>query len=241
MALGFLAGLFWVRYDARQRGANAALAMDLVFYLILGGVLGSRILYVLIEVPDAFFDNPLIFFQLWQGGLVFYGGLIGALVALLFFVIKHKVPFRLYADMCAPAVALGQAFGRIGCVLAGCCYGKELDHTTWYSIIFPDHVNSFAPAGVALYPTQLMEASGMLLIFSLLLLVRRKQRFTGQMLATYLMLYAALRSTIEIFRGDLERGFVIEPWLSTSQFISLLVFAVGAGIYLKYWPKGKRS
>lgn len=240
MALAFLLGLFWVKYDARKRNADVALALDLVFYIILGGVLGSRILYVAISERDAFLQNPLIFFQLWQGGLVFYGGFVGAVFAVLWFVWKRKISFRLYTDIVVPALVLGQSIGRIGCFLAGCCYGKEVGHEAWYAVIFPDHVNSFAPTGIPLYPTQLMESLGMLLLFCILMLVRRKQRFQGQMLASYMMLYAVLRSTIELFRGDVVRGFVIEPWLSTSQFISILVFAVGAGLYLKYWPRGQR-
>lgn len=240
MALAFLLGLYWVKYDAKKRNADVALALDLVFYIILGGVLGSRILYVAISERAAFMQNPLIFFQLWQGGLVFYGGFIGAVLTVLWFVWKRKLSFRLYTDIVVPALVLGQSLGRIGCFFAGCCYGKEVGHDAWYAIVFPEGANSFAPAGVALYPTQLMESLGMLLIFCILMLLRRKQRFQGQMLASYMMLYAVLRSTIELFRGDVVRGFVIEPWLSTSQFISVLVFAVGCGLYVKYWPRGQR-
>jgi phosphatidylglycerol---prolipoprotein diacylglyceryl transferase len=179
-------------------------------------------------------------FKIWRGGLVFYGGLISALIVAGWYMRRNKMPVLITLDIFAPAIAIGHAIGRIGCFLAGCCHGRVADHSAWYTLIFPTNASSFAPAGVALYPTQLMEVFGETLIFLTLFVLRRYKRFDGQIIAVYAMLYAILRSCIEVFRGDIERGFVIEPWLSTSQFVSLFVFTIGLGMYLKLSSRQKK-
>jgi phosphatidylglycerol:prolipoprotein diacylglycerol transferase len=241
VALAFLAALFWVRRESRIRGLEAGKALDLSFYIILSAILGSRLFHVLISERARFFDNPLMFFRIWEGGLVFYGGLIACLLVSVWYFRRHKLPFWTYADVFSPAISLGHAIGRLGCFMAGCCYGKPLASKTWYSVTFPERLHSFAPVGIPLYPTQLMESAGEFLIFGLLLLVRSKKKFEGQLLGTYLLAYAVLRFFVEYFRGDVVRGFVIEPWLSTSQLISIIIFIVGLSIYVIQWHKNKHS
>jgi phosphatidylglycerol:prolipoprotein diacylglycerol transferase len=185
-----------------------------------------------------FLENPLMIFKIWEGGLVFFGGLIAGMIVGIWYVRRHKMPVLLMCDVFAPAIAIGHAIGRVGCFLAGCCYGRVVDHPAWYSIIFPTNPRSFAPTGIALYPTQLMEVVGELVIFSILIVQRRFKRFDGQIMATYLILYSILRSFNEYYRGDADRGFVIEPWLSTSQFVSIILFIAGLTLYFKFWRKG---
>jgi len=232
VACAFLMAIFWVGYDAKRSGLDAKKATDLVFYIILSGILGSRIVYIVITEWEPFLANPIIFFKLWEGGLVWYGGLIAALIVAVFYVRHYKLPVLPYIDCFAPAVALGHALGRIGCVLAGCCFGKPIGHDAWYAMIFPADVGSFAPPNVPLYPTQLMEAGAEILIFILLLIVRHYKKFSGQVIASYLMLYGVARFVIEFFRGDMDRGFVIPDLISVSQFVSILMIFAGCVLYI---------
>lgn len=241
VALGFVMGIIWVHYESRRLGQDPAKALDLVFYILIAAIVGSRVFHIAISERNEFLANPIMFFKVWRGGLVFYGGLICSIAVAWWYTRRHRMPFLLTCDIFAPAISLGHAMGRIGCFLAGCCYGRAVDDHPWYAITFPSNPDSFAPGSVALYPTQLMEVSGEAVIFLLLLVVRRFRRFDGQLMATYLMLYAVLRYANEFFRGDMQRGFIIEPWMSTSQFISVLMFIVGAFMYFKLWPRGKAA
>jgi phosphatidylglycerol:prolipoprotein diacylglycerol transferase len=232
VALGFVAGMLWVRYDSKRNGQDPGRAMDLVFYVILAAIVGSRILHVAVSDRERFLANPLMILRVWEGGLVFYGGLIAAVAVSLWYIRRHRMPLMLTCDIFSPAIALGHAIGRVGCFLAGCCFGRVAGDGAWYTVIFPASQHGFAPAGVPLYPTQLMEATGEFVNFCILLLIGRHKRFDGQVFAAYLMIYALIRAFGEYFRGDYERGFVIEPWLSTSGFISIFIFAAGLAIYL---------
>ncbi|HPQ81434.1 MAG TPA: prolipoprotein diacylglyceryl transferase [bacterium] len=237
VALGFVAAILWVTFESRRLGQNPSKAMDLIFAVIVAGIVGSRILHVAIAERGRFSSDPLMIFRIWEGGLVFYGGLIAALFVAVWFIRRNRMPLLLTMDIFAPAIAIGHAIGRIGCFLAGCCYGRVVDHPAWYSVVFPAGTKSFAPTGVPLYPTQLMESAGEFTIFLVLVFLSRFKRFNGQIITTYLMLYAVLRGVNEIFRGDSERGFLIPDLLSTSQFISIIMFAAGAAIYVWNWRK----
>ncbi len=230
-ALGFLAALLWVRYDSPRAGLPLAPMLDLFFYCLIAGTVGSRLLYVIVEEPQLFL-TPLEVFKIWKGGLVFYGGLIGALAAGVWFCRRKKLPFWKAADVCAVSLSLGHVFGRIGCFFAGCCYGRQCDTTAWYAVVFPEFEHSIAPPGVPLYPTQLMEALGNLLVFVALVGFRKKKSFDGQVLLLYAILYAFMRGSIEFFRGDESRGYVVEGVLSTSQFISILAIGVALGLWI---------
>lgn len=238
VALAFVAGLLWVIYASRRAGIDSKQAVDLVFWIILAAILGSRILHVAVSERDRFLANPLMFFKIWEGGLVFYGGLIAAAVVAIWYMRRHRMPLLLTCDVFAPGIALGHAVGRIGCFLAGCCFGRVCSKAAWYTVSFPHDPHTFAPPGVPLYPTQLFESGGELINFAILLVIRRFKRFDGQIFASYLMIYSIIRIVGEQFRGDVERGFLIEPWLSTSTFISLLMFAFGAFLYAKFWRGG---
>lgn len=241
VALGFVFAIVWVYFESRRLRQDPAKALDLIFYILIAAIIGSRIFHIAISQRGEFLENPLIVLKVWRGGLMFYGGLICSVAVSVWFIRRHRMPFLLTFDIFAPAIALGHAIGRIGCFLAGCCYGSVCHDHPWYAIVFPPNPNSFAPGGVPLYPTQLMESAGEFIIFSALVILRRFKRFDGQIMATYLMLYAVLRYINEFFRGDYQRGFVIEPWVSTSQFISILIFIAGAVMYAKLRSREKRS
>ncbi len=232
IAIGFLAAtLLTVRF-AKEEGIEAEVIYDLAFWIILGAVLGARTLYVLIEY-EHYLSHPLEIIQVWKGGLVFFGGLIGGGTAALIFFRKYRLnPWRM-GDMLAPSIALGHSFGRIGCLMAGCCYGAQCD-LPW-AVTFTDS-HSLAPLGMPLHPTQIYSALMNFSIFGLLLLLRRRTLFAGQIFLVYLLLYSVGRFIVEIFRGD-ERGFFPGGFLSTSQGISIVVFVVAATVLYRMYQR----
>ena len=229
IATAFLSGIFLASWAAKKEGIDPQKIMDLAFYILVAAIVGSRLLFVLINIRD-YAENPLGVFKIWQGGLVFYGGLLGAIPVSIYYLRKNHLPVWPVADIVAPALALGEIFGRWGCFFAGCCYGKP-SGVPW-SVAFTDP-DSLAPLHVHLHPTQLYSSVAALIIFLLLLYVRKIKRFHGQVFWSYLLLYSLARFVIEFFRGD-ERGFVWEGTLSTSQFIGIFIFAASiAMLYIK--------
>lgn len=226
VASGFVAGIIWVIYETRRLNLKTGKALDLIFYIIIASIVGSRILYLIVMDPTRLLKEPWSIFMVWEGGLVFYGGLILAVIVSLIFFIKNKMPIPSYLDVFAPAISLGHMFGRIGCFMAGCCHGLP-SGGAWYGVVFPDDPRSFAPAGVALYPTQLIESITNLFIFLILFVFRKYKRFEGQVFALYMVLYSILRFSIEMIRGDTDRGYIIEGVLSTGQGVSLGLFVAG--------------
>ncbi|MCP5467812.1 MAG: prolipoprotein diacylglyceryl transferase [Deltaproteobacteria bacterium] len=241
MAVGFLVGLSWVRFQSKRINLSPDKMTDFAFLMMFSGVAGARIASVVIE-GNGSWKNPLAYFRVWEGGLVFYGGLIAGLLVAFYYCYKKKISFLKISDLFMPAVAIGLGIGRIGCLMAGCCHGKVCPTDAWYGIIYPEGVGSQAsPLGVPLYPTPIMEAVSLLFIFIFLAWYSQRKKFDGQILSLYLMIYAIVRSYIELFRGDVERKFVPGTPISTSQMISIILFVVGLGIYFKYRKQGRQS
>ena len=227
IAIGLVMALFVSEKRAEKRGLNDN---DMIFHLflgaIIGGALGTRILYYLVSIPEILKDPSI----LWNfsNGYVVYGGIIGGILVCMICCKMKKVNFLTYFDLIMPQVALAQGFGRIGCFFAGCCYGRET--TSRFSIEYWN--SNLAPNGVKLIPTQLMSSAGDFVIFALLLLFARKNTTKGRVGALYLILYSIGRFIIEMFRDD-YRGSV--GVLSTSQFISIGMFIIG--IVLFSWKR----
>lgn len=201
------------------------LAGDLIFILFVSGLFGARLTYVMLNWAS-FRTDILSVFKIWEGGLVFYGGFLAALGATWVFAQKKSIPFLKLTDLVAPALALGHAIGRLGCFMAGCCYGKP-SILPW-SVTFR-HPESLAPLGIPLHPTQTYEALGNLILFGILFLLLAKKWKTGTTTSAYLIGYGVMRFFLEFFRGD-ERGFF---WaLSTSQWFAFA--AVFAGLFLLF-------
>jgi phosphatidylglycerol:prolipoprotein diacylglycerol transferase len=223
IAVGFLVGLTFAVQQAKKEDISSDKIIDLGFYILLAAIIGSRLLFILINL-GYYIKNPMDIFKIWQGGLVFYGGLMLALPAAILYVKKNGMGVWKTADIFAPSIAIAHVFGRLGCFSAGCCYGKTAAALPW-AIIFTNP-GCLAPTNVPLHPTQLYEAAGEFFNFLILLTLRRYKSFNGQVFITYILLYSVLRFIVEFFRGDVERGF-ISHYLSVSQGISILMFLVG--------------
>ncbi|MDO8527477.1 MAG: prolipoprotein diacylglyceryl transferase [Deltaproteobacteria bacterium] len=232
VAFGFIFGTLFIQRAAKREGVDPVKALDLIFYILIAAILGSRILYVWTAEREQFFQNPLILFKIWEGGLVFYGGFIASVLVGIWYVKKHQLSLWKVFDLFSPAVALGHAIGRLGCYFSGCCYGRPLLQETWYSIVFPPNPGSLAPPGIPLSPTQLIDSGGEFVIFLALAWLLKHKKFDGQIFSLYLIGYAVLRFVNEMLRGDVERGFVFQTEISTSQFIAMILFAIGVALYI---------
>lgn len=228
VATGFLTGIWWMARLAKQEGIDAQAAMDTAFWIVVAAIIGSRAAYVLIN-GRYFLGHPLEVFYIWSGGLVFYGGMIGAVAAGWYFVRRYKLEFNRFADAAAPGVALGHAIGRLGCLAAGCCYGVPTQ-VPW-AVTFTD-AKSIAPTGVPLHPTQLYDAANEFVIFLILMALWPRRAFKGQIWWTWVALYAVGRSIVEMYRGDPRGGF-FGGALSTSQTVAVAVVALSAYFYLQ--------
>ncbi|HXX33409.1 MAG TPA: prolipoprotein diacylglyceryl transferase [Thermodesulfobacteriota bacterium] len=233
LVVGFCVAVILFALKIRKSDINLPLgnAADLFFYTVLSGFLGSRILFILINF-DVYREHPLQMFKIWEGGLVFYGGLIPAAMVAFGYLRWHRLPVWKLADLISPLIALGLSFGRIGCFFAGCCYGRETS-LPW-AVVFKDP-DSLARLNVPLHPTQLYDAVNGLAIFFFLSWMSKRKTFDGQIFWLFVFLYSITRFFIEIFRGD-QRGFLFGDLLSTSQGIGILL-AISALFMLFYMRK----
>lgn len=216
LALAFLVGIYLAGRAARRVGETQEHVTDLSFWIIVAAVIGSRLFHVLVFWSELQPPRLLSAFKIWEGGLVYYGGFIGAVTASVLFCRLKKIDFWQMADIITPSIALGLMFGRIGCTLVGCCYGKACPADYPLAIVFPPE--TIGVAGVPLYPTQLLEAAGCLAIALFLwFYLQYHRRFRGQLLLVFIVLYSALRFTLEFWRDD-PRGFA-----------DLFTFAAAAG------------
>ncbi len=202
VATGFLTALWTAAIRARGIGVGQEVIMDLGIWLIVAGIVGARTFYVIGYWED-FRSNPLEIVRVDHGGLVFYCGFIFAVLASILFVRRKKLDFWKLADVCAPSIALGHVFGRLGCFMNGCCYGKVCS-LPW-AVRFPfDHETH----GMPVHPTQIYESIGNFLLFSALWFFYPRRRYDGQVFWWYVLLYALLRFTVEFFRGDYTEYFI---------------------------------
>jgi len=220
VALGVLAGVLFVRREARREGFDPERVTDLIFWTLLVGLICSRLVFVLLHWTE-YRAEPLRALKFWEGGLVFYGGIVPGILLGIALMRRWGFPLWRTLDLAAPALALGHAIGRLGCFSAGCCYGKPT-RLPW-GVTFGDP-RSLAPLGVKLHPTQLYSSFGLFCLFFLLLWLRRRRAFGGQVFFTYMALYSAFRFGLEFLRGD-PRTMLF--WgLSHNQGVMALLFGL---------------
>lgn len=229
LALAFVAATLWVRHECGRRGIAKETAIDLVLAAAIGGIVGARLAYVAAHFKY-FLAQPLQIVKIDQGGLVFYGGLAGGALLVLAVVKLKRLPVPSIADAAAPAVALGSAVGRIGCLLNGCCYGKET--SSWFGITFPE------PLGGPRLPAQVVDGLYNLGIFLVLASVGHRFKVkTGFIFWLYAALYAVLRFGIEFMRENA----VLIGGLSGAQIISAGFFVLAVGMLLAFYRQPLES
>ena len=222
MACAFLAGLWTATRRAQLVNVHGDIIADVTLWLMSGGIIGARIAYVTTYWKQEFADQPFReVFMIQHGGLVYYGGLIGAALAGIIYLAWKKLPVWKIADILAPSIALGSVFGRIGCLLNGCCYGRACD-LPW-AIHFPaDHETH----GIGVHPTEIYDALLNLILYVFLAWLFRRKKFAGQIFATDLIVYAIFRSIAEYFRGDYPTDHV-HAGLTSAQLVSVPIFVTG--------------
>jgi phosphatidylglycerol---prolipoprotein diacylglyceryl transferase len=231
LAAAYLLGLKLAMVRAKTRGLDPNRALDLGIAIIVSALIGAKLLLVIVEF-DHYRQNPAEILSILRAGGVFYGGLIAAVAVAFWYMRRHRMPLWTTCDVFAPGIALGHAVGRLGCLAAGCCYGRPTD-VPW-AITFTNPAaaaNVGTPLGVPLHPTQIYESAAELLILLFLLATEKRGRsFEGRTFWSYMLLYGISRFVIEFFRGD-ERGMVFSN-ISTSQFISLLIVPLAVAMLL---------
>lgn len=229
IAAGIIAGMWYLVVVGRKEvGLSFDQANTLFLLIFLAALFGGK-LFLFFEDPSRYMADTS---QLLSGrGFVFYGSFLLAIPTMWWFFKRHNLPVYQMLDIMAVTTCLVHMFGRLGCFLAGCCYGVPTD--LWIGIAFTDPVCYAEPLNTPLVPTQLFEAFYILAVMLFLLVLKKRRRFYGQMFLSYLFLYGIGRFVLEYFRADEGRGFIIEHYVSHSQFIALGVVAVVALIYYR--------
>lgn len=226
VALGFLAGIWTAARRAPFQGLAPERVVDLGPWLIVGALIGARTLYVLSYWEEEFRQAPWWeVFMFRKGGLVFYGGFIGSVLACLLYTRAKRLPLWKVADVMAPSVALGHAFGRLGCLMNGCCYGRACD-LPW-AIRYPSGHETYP---LPVHPTQIYDSLLNLALYAGLAWFYRHRKHEGQVFAAYLVGYAILRFAVEFFRGDYAVRY-LGGWATPAQLLSLLILAVGLALW----------
>ena len=231
LAASYLLGLRLAMWRAKKWGLDPNRVLDLGIYIIIAALVGAKLLLLVVDFDQ--FKDPRELLNLARLGGVFYGGLLLAVIVAFWYIARHRMPFWTTCDVFAPGIALGHVTGRLGCLAAGCCYGKPTD-VPW-GIVFTNPLaaaNVGTPLGIPLHPTQLYEAGAALVIVTLLLVTERRGRpFAGRTFWSYMFLYAVSRYIIEMYRGD-PRGTVFGMF-STSQFISVVLGPLS--LFMLFW------
>jgi phosphatidylglycerol:prolipoprotein diacylglycerol transferase len=233
LTLGFFLALALAMNLARRDGVSPEAISDLAVTLLIAGIVGSKVLMIIVDlVGGASFRQILDPGYLRAGGAV-HGGIIAGTLAFYWRVKRLKLPLALTLDCLTPAVALGQAIGRLGCFAAGCCYGTSCDAPWAVTFTSPDAATlSGTPLFLALHPVQLYTFLANMIVLGLLLGVRRHRRFMGQVSACYFILEGIGRMVTEIWRADLDRGVWLGiSWLSTGRLTAFLFVLFGAGLW----------
>lgn len=238
VAAGFVAGLWYAYWQAPRAGLDRRKVWNLGIYGILVALAVSK-LWLIFSNLEYYLAYPRSIFSAatLESGGVFYGGVIGGLAWVALYTHFQKMPLLSVLDISAAGVALGHGIGRLGCFAAGCCYGKPTSMP--WGVTFTSHVAARlagTPLHVALHPTQLYESGAEFLNFLLLIWLGARQRFSGQLIGAYFILYGIERGTIEFFRGDPGRTLMFHGAVSLMQFVSLGLISTGALL----WWRGLR-
>jgi phosphatidylglycerol:prolipoprotein diacylglycerol transferase len=232
VAFGFVAGLWTASRRSPRYGLKPEQVADAGPWMILGALLGARGLYVATYWKESFAGQPWKeIFMVQHGGLIFYGGFIGACAALMIYCRLRRVPIWRLADALAPSIALGYVFGRLGCLMNGCCYGRQCDlpwAITYPRGVIPGQSELTAPV----HPTQIYDSLLNLALYLFLAWLYRRRKFDGQVFAAYMICYAFIRSVVERFRGDYTSDHIYGGFLTPAQLVSVGILTAGIILFI---------
>jgi phosphatidylglycerol:prolipoprotein diacylglycerol transferase len=226
LVLAFFVSAYLCSSQARKEKLDSEQIFNLFFYVFIFGIIGSRLFYVLINARF-YLRHPLEIIMLQHGGMAWFGGFFFGAATAILFIKQHKMELLKTLDLLAPFIALGQAIGRIGCLLNGCCFGRETDFGLYFKVF--DQI---------LIPTQLYSSLLLLLIFIILRFKQDRKHLLGQILCSYLFLYSLKRFFIEFLRNDSPRIFF---GLTFFQILCLVVFFISLAITSKLLLAGKKQ
>lgn len=228
VAAGFWLGAWTSARRAPKAGISPDTVWDLLWVLIVAGIVGARALYVATYWDRDFKNEPWSeIFMVHHGGLVFHGGFVLAVIAGFAWCARHRLPGWTLSDILVPGVALGHALGRVGCLMNGCCYGRRCE-LPW-AIHFP---KSHETLGLPVHPTQIYEAGLCAALSGFLAWWFPRRRFEGQVFALYLMIYAVVRSGVEFYRGDYPPAALRLGFITPAHWVSVGLFLLGMGVYV---------
>ena len=248
VAGGFLAGLWTASRRSVFDGLDGKAVSDLGVWIIVGALIGARVLYVVTEWAEYSDKSFLEWIDFRSGGLVFYGGFIGgATSVILYILIKGSQPLWKIADALAPSIPLGHALGRLGCLMYGCCFGSICDHSWAVQFPFGSHahnihnslglLSSEATHSLHVHPSQIYSAFLNFSLYCGLAWLYRRKRFDGQVFGLYLISYSIIRFNVEFFRGDYQLEQMWFGWIKPGQQLSLILLPVGLVLLIFLWRR----
>jgi len=236
--VGILSATFYGYWLAKREGADPVVILDFGIISIIASVIGARVFHILVENPSYYWEKPIRIFYFWQGGFVSIGAFVFVIAAMIIYLHIRRLDAWRYLDIAAVILPVAIFFVRLGCLLAGCCYGKPTDF--FIHLIFTDKSSAagiYHP-GVSLHATQPYFMLNALIMGVLLFLVYRYRKFRGQALSVFFIYYGVSRFFIEFLRGDEDRGLFFGGRLSTGQIAMIVSFCAGVVIYILQRKKG---
>lgn len=226
----FLLCNWLLKKEAVHAGLDPQKVSDAAIGGLLFGLLGAKLMLILVDLPDYLADPRALLGTLRSAGVI-YGGQIGGALGAFYMIRRRKLPLWTSIDLMTPFLALGIGLGRLSCLMAGCCYGIPYDGPL--ALVFPEHPYCDAPSGLGLFPIQVVSLVNGVGLFFFLRFVLRRRRFGGQVFALFMITYGLTRGTIEFFRSDSVRGLWFGDMISTSQIMAILGIVAGSILYLK--------
>jgi len=237
LAISILTGIYLAKRQAKKEGIEPKEVETISFWLAVSGIFGARFLYTFVENGSYYWRHPIEFFYLQTGGISFFGALYTVVPTLWFLCWKKKLSFLQLADIFAPVLSLGLGITKIGCFLAGCCYGTVCD-LPW-AITFTNPQGLAQPKGVPLHPAQLYEAVSWISLYFILVWLRKYRKVPGEIFLLFVITFGIGRALLEEFRGDSihVKGLTSYQWMS----IPVVLLGIIAWVYLRKRKKKERS
>ncbi len=228
-SLVFSLGIVWIFYRAVARKFDPNAVLDISLVAMIGCFVGARGAHILIEHPEFYSKHPEMIYKFWYGGFVYYGGAVGGFIGAAAVCWRKKLDFLRHADLFSPVLAAGYALGRLGCLAAGCCFGRPTD-LPW-AIYFGQGVE--APAGVGLHPTQIYSSLWEASVFAVLLVLEKRiwGRTSGRIFGIWLIGHGFGRALVEQFRDDFRGPTPFN--LSISTWMSFVAIVIGLAVLLR--------